>query len=472
MKLSLTLDADNDLIRIHESAMKILNKTGCRFQSEKARQILKKHGAKIEGETVFLPPKLIENSIEMVPSSFRWKARNDTFSTTIGDKKIKLGPNAGNIYVQDLDKGRRLAKLADVRRIQKIHQASECTDFVGNNPCEPSDIDNDKRHLYVTYEVLKHTNKPIVSYFAPYKNQSEEILHMVVLAFGEKDILSRHHVVGTSLSSNSPLVFTQETLDVMFTFSSHNQPVMITTAPMGGITGPLNLMGIALQQLAELMAGTTLVQLINPGNPVVWGPSSTIAWLKDATYSTGTPEAMLPNMLVLQMTRDFYNIPTRSMGGLTDSKVVDSQAGYETMQNIMLAILGGAEIVYEALGVLDNIMTTSYEKIIIDEEMFQRVSRINRGIDSSAIEESLALIQEVGCGGDFLTQSYTLQHFRDMWKPTVSCWDDYSEWENAGSHDAAERANKIWKARLDEAPASLIDTAAEKDLLRFIELPQ
>jgi len=472
MKLRLIFDASIDSAKIHEAALDILFRTGCRFQSEKARQLLQKHGAKVEGETVFLPPKLIESAIKNVPSSFRWRARNDAFSTTIGDKKLKLGPNAGNIYVQDLEKGRRLATLEDVSRIQKIHQSSDCTDFVGNNPCEPSDVDSDKRHLYVTYEVLKHTDKPIISYFAPYKNQAEEILHMVQLAFGEKDIFKHHHVVGTSLSSDSPLVFTQDTLGVMDTFASYNQPVLITTAAMGGISAPLNLMGIAIQQLAELIAGTTYVQLVNPGNPVVWSPSSTIAWLKEATYSTGTPEAMLPNILVLQMARDFYDIPTRSMGGLTDSKVVDSQAGYETMQNLMLAMLGGAEIVYEALGVLDNIMTTSYEKIIIDEELFKRISRIHCGMDTSIIEEPSSLIQEIGSGGNFLFQSYTLHHCRDMWRPTVSNWDSYIGWEATGSPDTMKRANKIWKERLDEAPELLIDDELEKDLQRYIRSRQ
>ncbi|NIT55600.1 MAG: trimethylamine--corrinoid methyltransferase, partial [Aliifodinibius sp.] len=60
--LRLIFDASNDSVKIHEAALNILFKTGCRFHSEKARQLLQKHGAKIEGETVFLPPKLIESS--------------------------------------------------------------------------------------------------------------------------------------------------------------------------------------------------------------------------------------------------------------------------------------------------------------------------------------------------------------------------------------------------------------------------
>lgn len=469
MKLNLSLADEHDLPPIHEASLKILSKTGCVFHSQKALETLKKHGAKVEGETVYFKEDLVKKAMATVPRTFQWRARNADFSTTIGKGGFRLAPSAGNIYVQDLDKGRRIAKIDDVRQIQSIHQMSNVVDFVGNNPCDPSDIDPSQRHLYVTYETLKHTDKPLVSYFAPHKEQPEETLQMVTLAFGEDDVLKNHHVVGTSVATTSPLSYSAETLKVITAFSEHNQPVMITTAAMGGISGPLDLMGIALQQNAELLAGTVYVQLVNPGNPVVWTPSSTVAWMKTANYSTGTPEAMLPNILILQMARDFYKVPTRSMAGLTDSKSVDCQAGYETMQNLMLAMLGGAQIIYEALGVLDNILTTSYEKIIIDEELYQRNARIHMGMDLSDLALPLKLIHEIGGGGEYLTHEHTLRNFRMMWSPTVSNWENYNEWENSGFEDAAIAANKVWKERLLNAPDTYLAPEVDKDLTAFIE---
>ena len=469
MKLRLTAVSENDLFRIHEASLRILSETGCVFHSEKARGTLKKHGAKIEGKTAFLDKTLVEKSLEKVPRSFPWRARNPAWSTVIGEGGFRLAPNAGNTNVQDLDRGRRQAKLEDVGKIQSIFQMSDVVDFVGNNPCDPSDIDPLKRHLYVTYETIKHADKPLVSYFAALNNQPQETLQMVAMAFGENEVLQNHHVVGTSVANHSPLTYSKEVLDVMTAFAEHNQPVMITAAAMGGVTAPLDLTGIALQQNAELLAGATYTQLVNPGNPLVLSPSSTVAWLKTATYSTGTPEAMLPNIIGFQLLRDVYKIPSRSMAGLTDSKTVDCQAGYETMQNLMLAMLGGAQIIYEALGVLDNIMTTSYEKIIIDEELYRRAARIHMGVDASTIEAQLKLIQAVGCGGEYLTHPETYKGFRDMWRPDVSNWDNYSEWEENGSQDVSAAANKIWKQRLADAPETLLDAELEKDLTTFIE---
>jgi len=188
MKLRLTTASENDLWRIHDASLKILNETGCIFHSQKALGTLKKHGVKVTGKTAFFHKDLVEKSMRTVPRSFHWRARNDAFSTTIGKGGFRLAPNAGNIYVQDLDNGRRLAKLEDVVKIQTIHQLSDVTDFVGNNPCDPSDIDTLKKHLHITYETLKHTDKPMVSYFAPNKGQSFETLQMMKIAFGEEDI--------------------------------------------------------------------------------------------------------------------------------------------------------------------------------------------------------------------------------------------------------------------------------------------
>ena len=39
------------------------------------------------------------------------------------------------------------------------------------------------------------------------------------------------------------------------------------------------------------------------------------------------------------------------------------------MQNLRMGALGGAHLVFECLGVLDAIMTTSYEKLMINLEI-------------------------------------------------------------------------------------------------------
>ncbi len=156
------------------------------------------------------------------------------------------------------------------------------------------------------------------------------------------------------------------------------------------------------------------------------------------------------------------------MCGMTDSKSVDCQAGYETMQYLMMGMLSGAHIIHECLGVLDSIMCTSYEKFIIDEELLSRVMRISKGLDTSDDALSMDVIQDVGHSGGYLTHDNTFQHFRERWTPTVSDWDSYGKWKKNGSEDILVRANRKFKIILENCPDTMIDPALDRELKAFV----
>ena len=46
--------------------------------------------------------------------------------------------------------------------------------------------------------------------------------------------------------------------------------------------------------------------------------------MKTAGYITGSPESNLINIVGLQLAKELYRLPTRTMAGLTDAKVVDA----------------------------------------------------------------------------------------------------------------------------------------------------
>ncbi len=63
MQLQLKAVSEDDLSMIHGASLKILKETGCVFHSEEALGIFKKHGAKIDGRTVYFSKAMIENTI-------------------------------------------------------------------------------------------------------------------------------------------------------------------------------------------------------------------------------------------------------------------------------------------------------------------------------------------------------------------------------------------------------------------------
>jgi trimethylamine--corrinoid protein Co-methyltransferase len=458
-----------DMDWIHAASLKIFEQTGVVFHSEEALEICKRKGAKVNGKIAYFPPKIVSQALEYAPETFRWRARKDANSVTVGDKKERLlfQPNAGPVFIQDIDKGRRPAMLEDFANIIKLCQASDVVSLIGSFPVDPSDVNQDYKHLYMMYEILKNTDKPLIG-FETSGSKIRQLFDMIEIAIGGRDLLCKNHYVGVAASPLSPLAYDIATCETIIEFARQNQPIFFSSAIMGGLSGPISLIGTVIQQNTEILAGIILAQLENPGNPVVYSNSSAVADMRNGNFTTGSPEMMLVHIAGMQMSLDYYHLPTRSMCGMTDSKIIDYQAGYETMQNLLMAALGGAHMAFECIGVLDSIMTTSYEKVVIDLELLSRIMRIRKGMDTSSKEQALNVIQEIGHETIHITHPDTLAHFRERWLPELSNWETYESWQETGSADVAASANAKYKEILENAPNTLIDPEVDKALQDYI----
>jgi trimethylamine--corrinoid protein Co-methyltransferase len=458
-----------DMDWIHAASLKILEETGVVFHSEEALEICKRKGAKVNGKIAYFPPKMVSQALEYAPESFRWRARNNARSVTVGDKKERLlfQPNGGPIFIQDLENGRRKATLEDFANIIKLCHASDVVSLVGSFPVDPSDVNIDDKHLYMMHEILRNTDKPVIA-FENSGPKIRQMLKMIELSFGQKNVFHRNHCVGVAVCPLSPLAYEPASCETIIEFAKQNQTIFFTAAIMGGLSGPISLIGTVIQQNTEILAGIILAQLANPGNPVVYSNGSAVANMRNGNFTTGSPEMMLIHIAGMQMSLDHYHLPTRSMCGMTDSKIIDYQAGYETMQNLLMAALGGTHMAFECIGVLDSIMTTSYEKVVIDLELLSRIMRIRKGMDTSSKEQALNVIQEIGHETIHITHPDTLAHFRERWLPELSGWETYESWQETGSADVAARANKKYKEILENAPETFIDPEVDKALQEYI----
>ena len=317
------------------------------------------------------------------------------------------------------------------------------------------------------YEILNNTEKPLIG-FETDGPKVRQTLDMVAIAMGQKDFLLNHPCVAVGIAPLSPLAYDRATCETTIEYAKQNQPVFFTAAIMAGFSGPISLFGTTILHNAEVLAGIALAQFVNPGNPVAYSIGSTVANMKNGNFITGSPEMMLIHLAALQMGLAYYRLPTRSMCGMTDSKILDCQAGYETMQNLLLGALGGVHIIFECLGVLDAAITTSYEKLMIDLEILSRITRILEGFDTAGKEQALKIIQEIGHESKYISHEDTLTNFRSQWRPVLSEWGLYEDWQASGSLDVAVKANRQYKEILKAAPSSLLDPHADKALQGYI----
>ena len=85
--------------KVHESSLYLLQNKGVVFKSEKARKLLAANGAREEGELVFFPEKLVEDCLKKVPSSFRMDAVNPDKAVLIGGDFI-IHPAGGETFIK------------------------------------------------------------------------------------------------------------------------------------------------------------------------------------------------------------------------------------------------------------------------------------------------------------------------------------------------------------------------------------
>jgi trimethylamine--corrinoid protein Co-methyltransferase len=171
--------------------------------------------------------------------------------------------------------------------------------------------------------------------------------------------------------------------------------------------------------------------------------------MRDLKYLAGSVEMGLINAASAQMAQ-FYKLPVYTTAGMSDSKVNDAQAGYESAVTSVMVALAGGNFIHDAAGFLEFCMTASYDKLVIDNEIIGMVMRAVEGI--KVTEETLAFdqLKAAGPGGHFVSSRHTRRYMRsELYHPTLSDRENRDVWEQAGSKDAWTRATEIARSVLD-----------------------
>jgi len=163
----------------------------------------------------------------------------------------------------------------------------------------------------------------------------------------------------------------------------------------------------------------------------------------------GNVESALINAGCAQMSH-FYKIPMYGTGGMSDSKVVDAQAGFESANTAMVVALSGCNFIHDAFGLLEFCTTLSYEKMVVDNDSVGMVLRAVKGVEVNKETLATHIIEEVGPGGHFLDHEHTVAHVRnEFFFPKLADRQQRVVWEEQGSKDAFTRAHEQARKILD-----------------------
>jgi trimethylamine--corrinoid protein Co-methyltransferase len=257
-------------------------------------------------------------------------------------------------------------------------------------------------------------------------------------------------------------------IQVIFNCAEFGQPIFMTAMALAGATAPATLAGLLVQQNAEILSGLLMANLINPRTPVIYGSMSCIIDMKTTIASVGSPEQGLISVAAAQMAH-FYGIPC-SVGAESDSKIPDAQASYEKAMSLTMAVMAGTDLMDLSMGSIEAYNTTSFEQMVIDNEIAGMALRSAEGIEVNDETLAINVINRVGPGGNYLVDKHTLNWFKkEYYKPTLSNRETRSVWEKSGSKDIRQEARKQAKKILAEHEPEPIDKTCWKEITEIIK---
>jgi trimethylamine--corrinoid protein Co-methyltransferase len=362
----------------------------------------------------------------------------------------------------------RPALLADYEAFCKLAQTSDHLDMNGYLMVEPSDAAPGLSYLEMMLANLLLCDRPFMG-AQTNRQASREAIQMAAMACGGEEAIRANPPMVPIISVMSPLHYSAEMAGALIEYAQAGQPVMCCSATMAGSSGPVTLAGVLALTNAESLTGLILSQLINPGNPFIYGATSAPMDMRSGGMCIGAVETSLLISGTLQLAR-FYNLPSRSGGTLTDAPFPDYQAGVESTLGLTTAVRNGANFILHSAGILSSFMAMSFEKFLLDEELCGMVRKLISPLDLSAEAIDLEMIETVGVGGHYLTQPKTFKLCRtEFFLPRLFSRLPHGQWTEAGRPRPEERATKALEARLAAYEKPDIDPALEADLKRFVD---
>lgn len=409
-----------------------------------------------DGRIVF-PRAMIETAMSRAAKTVSLPGYIEERGLEIGGGRVHIGTGGAAVQILDASNGAyRDSTLFDLYTLMRVLDLSPNIHYgirpvVARDMPSPLDLD-----INTAFACLKATGKPIGVSFDNADHVSPVIGLFDTALNRDGGFRRRPFCMAIIVHVVSPLRFAAEGMEIMRAAIGHGMPLQICTAAQAGATSPVSLAGALAQGLAESLAGLMVVDAIRPGHPCIFAFMPFISDLRTGAMSGGGGEAAVASAAAAQLLLHL-GLPSTVSAGMTDSKIADSQSGYEKGYTVALAAQAGADMINLSVGMLGSIMVASPEAMVIDDEMCGAILRSVRGIDLSPDAIDLESIERVVTGaGHYLGEEQTLKLMTSEYVyPVIGDRKSVTDWEDAGHLSIWDRAQSRVRELLKEAPAHL-----------------
>ncbi len=464
-KLSLNILTPQEVQRIHEATLTIIEQVGVRFPSRRALEIWAANGADVDREKMIVRarPQLIEAALKTAPPAYTLCARDPLQDCPLDGNHVFLGTDGCGVEIIDLHtQTKRTSVLQDVAEIARLADGIEEIGFHWV-ALSAQDKPAATRGLHEVKALWENSTKHVQSESIYNEREARRAIEMAIAVAGSREALRLRPVLSLMQCSASPLGHDGGSLDAALVAAEYGVPTGFMTMAANLTTGPATLAGNLAVGNAEVISATALLQLAYPGAPVFYAAAQTAADPRSGAYTGGGPEDFLYGAAT-NVLADFYKIPL-SMGSFaTGAKEPNWQAGIENSLSTFMACVVMSDMLLGA-GLLHGSRIWSYAQMMMDCEIFSMIHKMMQGIVVDNETLALEAIANVGPGGNFLAQKHTRQHMRDLFLPQFMDRRPYNEWEvkqDDARHWALEKARKILSVHQPEPLDSHISAEFER----------
>ncbi len=460
-----TLLTEEQVQRIHDASLEILENVGLLVRFPPARELFAKHGCSVDEETqrVKFPRAVVEKYRKVYPSSFTFYARDPKFDRTIPrDSPVIVTASSAPDIMDPVTGRERRAESSDIARI--AHLVNELPGYdIFSISTLADDAPAGQFTLSRLYPALKYCLKPIRVTTTDQKD-TQSIMELVYMVAGDKEAYKEHPFLTHHYCPVvSPLTMDKLSTENILYFANEGLPVYPTIVPNAGLTSPMSMAGTLAQGNAEFLAAATLMQMCREGTPLIYATLGTVADMRSGAYTSGAIECGMLHMAFAQMAR-FYNIPCGGYVGLTNSKLNDAQSGYETGMSGAAGLLAGMDM-FNIGGLIDALKTFDFAKAVIDDEVALMLKRLKCGISFSDEDLALDLIRDIGPGGSFITAKHTIKRMKTEAVMTkIADRDARTIWEKKGATDTHARALARARTIMETNTAALIPPDVDEQI--------
>lgn len=381
---------------VDEVSRELLEEPGVLSTHEETVGLFKAAGAKTSDAgrytRIRIPSSLVDKVLDTAPSKIVLGARNPDNRLVLdaAEPRVRFGSGSEtNVWLDTSWEGptprftRRDGCIKLLTDAAHLCENLEHLDFfircVNIQDKEVTESNKDvNKYLASLNNITKHVQAGLTSLSA-----LEDVMRLGYAVAGGEEAFEKNPVLSfITCVIKSPLEFVPDTADKLIAISKKRAPVVISSCPLGGTTGPFDEFGMVAQINAELLAGVALNQLVAPGAPVLYGSVPVRTRLDTLDDMYGAPEFNHYNIDCAQLAR-FYGLPCYSTAGVADTKEPGIQATFEKLMTLMSVPWSGAQYIHYAFGLLHRTSVFSPEQAVMDDAHIGIIKRILEPTDVS-----------------------------------------------------------------------------------------